>query len=685
MAISVSILSALCVPPAFGTSLPRGSTCASVRGRGFANGPRIMSKRELEVPASRPGIRQRLALADLASRAAASSGPAKNDGITSQMVLYLIKEWSWGHLSATKLQVIARKAYEDQVQILRRLGISEDCVDDTLKRIASLGSSGKHPGNCHSELLRFLGEPSTPSPMMHPIPIKREKISSAHPEEIVQVHQPFFLPHVLFSFYFHNDKARFQELFLGPYQNKDDIAAFWSELERRGDPRLANHPVKTGNGWQRRTIPLAFHGDGVPVLQVGKANTKSMEVYSIQSLFPAGLSTLKCKILLTQFFVSNAVENTHQEIWKILNWSLYWLGKGRWPATDWEGKAWPANSSEATLANKKVLLADGYQAILYSIKGDLDFYAKTLHLRHYNADHMCDLCPASRSGHRTYAYNNFSEDAVWKKQLHTTTEWQAIYNGQAPHPIFELPGVTHFCIEPDELHVLYLGTVQYLLGSVLFLLTFVIMPESPEENMSALWKKIVDYYKTFSVATQYSTLQLSSFCAPTKPTEHYPKLKGKGAEVKDLVAPLCAIWKDITKSRKDSYKMVSTCLENQVAIQDIMHGYKDDLILPVNVAKNLQQHVDALLVTYQRLAAKADQAGHLLWNQPTKWHWLWHLAQRSVYINPRRTNTFMDEDFVGKQKDVVHSCAAGSELHDMAIKGAHKYRWGFHFLGSRFG
>ena len=55
------------------------------------------------------------------------------------------------------------------------------------------------------------------------------------------------------------------------------------------------------------------------------------------------------------------------------------------------------------------------------------------------------------------------------------------------------------------------------------------------------------------------------------------------------------------------------------------------------------------------------------------------MAQKSLYLNPRKTNTFMDEDFVGRTKALVHSVASGIELHRMADKAMEKYRWVLHF------
>ena len=125
---------------------------------------------------------------------------------------------------------------------------------------------------------------------------------------------------------------------------------------------------------------------------------------------------------------------------------------------------------------------------------------------------------------------------------------------------------------------------------------------------------------------------------------------------------------------------VSDMLRHQIGLQNILHEHKEDMCLPLQQVAAFRNHVNALCLIYQGLAAAADKAGNPLWNQPTKWHILWHLGERAQYLNPRRANTMLDEDFVGKMKDITHACAAGTELHQMQVKALAKWRWGFDLI-----
>ena len=69
----------------------------------------------------------------------------------------------------------------------------------------------------------------------------------------------------------------FTECFLGPDGNKNNLAEFWDNVEALKDPRLHDHPMCQHTNWKQRAIPSCLHGDGVPVLVVGRANAESME------------------------------------------------------------------------------------------------------------------------------------------------------------------------------------------------------------------------------------------------------------------------------------------------------------------------------------------------------------------------------------------------------------------------
>ena len=74
----------------------------------------------------------------------------------------MIKQWCWGYISAVQLRECLGKSYNDQVQMLNRIGVSTDHASKALKALASLGTQGRYDGNVAAQLKRWLGAPRLP-------------------------------------------------------------------------------------------------------------------------------------------------------------------------------------------------------------------------------------------------------------------------------------------------------------------------------------------------------------------------------------------------------------------------------------------------------------------------------------------------------------------------------------------
>ena len=127
-------------------------------------------------------------------------------------------------------------------------------------------------------------------------------------------------------------------------------------------------------------------------------------------------------------------------------------------------------------------------------------------------------------------------------------------------------------------------------------------------------------------------------------------------------------------------KLVTELLEHQVNFQTILRNHAAEVMLPISAAKELQKETDNILGKYCLLANAADASGRLLFNVTPKFHWLWHLADRALFCNPRRGNTFIDESFVGDCKEIVRSAADGTSAHLVSERFLEKYVWGLHFI-----
>ena len=269
---------------------------------------------------------------------------------------------------------------------------------------------------------------------------------------------------------------------------------------------------------------------------------------------------------------------------------------------------------------------------------------------------------------------------MWNTKKFRATEWMAVYDGKFLRCFFSLLPLSCHHIEPDELHAMYLGTVQYILGSVLWALCYQAMTGSAATNMEQVWDSIAKAYRDYDVANQYTNLTLTSFTNPDSPKSAYPKLKGKGMETRDLVIPMYSTWLHLAPPDFPIRAEITLVLESQCRIQNMLRTHRHSMFLPEDVASSLLECIESQLVAYTALGDAADRKGDLLWNCPAKFHWLWHLGDKASLLHPQVGITLIDEDFQGKLKEIAHACASGTELHNVTVGAMSKYRWLMHLL-----
>ena len=138
-----------------------------------------------------------------------------------------------------------------------------------------------------------------------------------------------------------------------------------------------------------------MHGDGTPVAGIGKSWTRMMDVFSFSSLLVKG-STLDLTFLIYSVFCQLLGNTGMDAVWTIMCWSFRTLAAGVWPDEDAYGRNYcdfAPNSFEASKAGQP--LAKGFRAVLWVIRGDLDYYANCLKLNHHGSNKPCSWCPAN--------------------------------------------------------------------------------------------------------------------------------------------------------------------------------------------------------------------------------------------------------------------------------------------------
>ena len=184
--------------------------------------------------------------------------------------------------------------------------------------------------------------------------------------------------------------------------------------------------------------------------------------------------------------------DTRTRFWKILAWSLQALYDGLWPRQDWRGVPYPrgGSSEEGNLAGRQ--LAGGYFGCLWGIKADLEFYGNTMGLEGLGDANPC-LCCRADNRDDSRPWTDHREGAAWEATIWTDATWRPAHPIHCP--LFDLPGFTVLMIFIDLMHTRYIGTDQWFCGSVLYLLCYMIMPGTPEENCTAVFARMKRHWK----------------------------------------------------------------------------------------------------------------------------------------------------------------------------------------------
>ena len=168
-----------------------------------------------------------------------------------------------------------------------------------------------------------------------------------------------------------------------------------------------------------------------------------------------------------------------------------------------------------------------------------------------------------------------------------------------------------------------------------------------------------------------------TFTYPETWHHHIQKLRAKAAGTKDLVRPLSFAWDTCCTPGDVDRSRISQMLHTLVELQQVLHDNKEKAILPLSEAIRFRRLAKSFLKDYSLLANAADREQVCLFSMVPKCHWLWHLGERALWINPRRSCCLLDEDFVGRMKGIVSSCSAGTSLHNIQSKVIEQYSYGF--------
>ena len=563
----------------------------------------------------------------------------------SKLSAFLIEKWGWGLISAPFLQQVASLSVEDGAN------------HPDLKVLAKLGTSGKYPGKCHGELVAKL------NPMSIDHALTNFTIWYRVGRKLKGCTHYALLPHELFALLYSQHRDAFTEHIMGG--SADNLPKFWKAMVNH--PALRDHPMCKISGYQSKFIPLALHGDGVAVSGVGRSWSRSIDVWSFSSVIGRGMTILTNFIIFLLFpnYICKSGVDSMGAWEKRMCWSFYWLAVGKWPTKYWNGS--PIYSDKAGTD-----LADGFRAVLWSLRSDLDFMKKGLNLEAANSHTPCTCCLANTSD---IPWTDHKDTAAW-----ISTIWACRVAWLAAHPMAHLlfkkvPGLSILNFVPDVMHVLHLGVYMYFFGSVLKYLTHHIMDGDPDINIETLYSQIKQLYSDYDITSRFNDLRVSMYW--NGESGEFPVLKGKAAEVRNLVKPLLVVAHKYLAKTSPTNKIILKQLEMAVRIEMILDTYKNDYVFPTEARAEFK----AACFTFAQLNTALGQEFHtkgvFLFHHTIKMHYLCHIGLVAEYMNPRLSWCYSGEDLMHIIKELVQGSYAGTGPLQLPPKVMRKYAVGF--------
>ena len=278
-------------------------------------------------------------------------------------------------------------------------------------------------------------------------------------------------------------------------------------------------------------------------------------------------------------------------------------------------------------------------------------------------------------------WNDFSADSAWLGTCWDNQgQWLHAHGGVGKvHPLFSLMGVTIFTVMADSLHIMELGVVQRVVGNTISHMVFetgYLDGATASDRLSSLWGLIVDGCHRKHSPSQLGNLAMNLFCIKVSPHSHQPCLSstGKAAESRYLLLAIAEIFEPLAHA-SDTDKLIVEVLNSLTTYYNCVEC--KDHTLPRLTQRRLDSSVWTAARCCNALQSWALRCGFRRWGIRIKQHMSMHIALQSRYCNPRKSWTYMDEDFMHLLKVVGESCTKGTATQRIVARACERYALGY--------
>ena len=498
-----------------------------------------------------------------------------------------------------------------------------------------------------------------------PFPVEIPYKDGAHAGNIL-------LPHEYFAAMYENDK-HWKSSILGDCRT---LEKFWTTFDTH--PLMKDNPLKRIPEYTKTLIPLSLHGDEVPVFGVGKIWARSVLSFSWTSILAnaLGASAEECTIYIWGVFEKFVVQDegdvlgTMSTFFSVLRWSFQALLDGVWPARDWRGIKFPKSSKDGRKAGQP--LAGGYRACLLQLCGDLDYFQKWFGIPQ-STNHLnpCCQCKATFRGNTSWLDNR--PGSRWQGLLLKNHDWTEHW--QSTSALFHLPGFSCWSVALDLMHNFYLGWLQFLYGSIMYLLCFQILDGDELANLHQIAMFIKRFQQGDKTKHKFRPRldKLSMFVKQ----KGFPKLKGRAADIRSLHSAMLACWSHYMDSANQQHLQILALLQINSELHSVLDRFSPKmgyLALPAHVHAEIVPKCFQMVQLHVQLQDHYSGTDLQIFNLTSKTHFCLHTMLLSNSIHPYLTWCFKGETKMKTVQRLWKSCLVGNKHWAVAQLAAIKNR-----------
>jgi len=232
------------------------------------------------------------------------------------------------------------------------------------------------------------------------------------------------------------------------------------------------------------------------------------------------------------------------------------------------------------------------------------------------------------------------------------------------------------------MHCMFLGWLQYVCGSIMYLLVYEIMDGEPLQNLLAIEVFIKTYQKTHE--TKYKFRPRLAKLTMFQPKKGYPKLKAKAGDVLGLGPAMLALWSAHMSHAEITHRRIRLLLDLNVRIAKTLDDFapaRGYMAVPDPPYSELTAACLNMVQLHGQLLEHFKEADVKVFNLTAKSHFVVHVLLLSRYVHPYLVWCFKGEQMMRRWQGVWQSCLSGAKPELASTRAALKYRSA---LGLRF-